>query len=161
MADQAAQEQASGGTLPARAPETAAPDRTPAPVPYDRFNEVVRERNKLRQDLEALGGQHKSASDQLAATMAELAAAKAAALRTQAAARTGLPLDLADRLQGADEAALAEDAARLAAYLRPVSPGVPPAGGGAPVLPLDVSKMTPAEIREHQREIMQQQRGGK
>ncbi len=155
------EETLSDQTTPEQAPGDS--QSQPAPVPYDRFNEVVRERNKLRQDLEALNGRlaareeaHKTASDQLAATLVELAAAKLAAQRTTAAVRAGLPIGLADRLQGTDEKELADDAARLAAFVKPSSPGVPPPGGGAPVLPLDIGRMSPAEIREHTRELMGQ-----
>ena len=42
-----------------------------------------------------------------------------ASLRTRIALQNGLPYDLADRLQGADEEALKADAERLAGFMRP------------------------------------------
>ena len=45
-----------------------------------------------------------------------------ASLRTRIALQNGLPYDLADRLQGADEEALRADAERLAGFMRPATP---------------------------------------
>lgn len=42
-----------------------------------------------------------------------------ASLRTRIALQNGLPYDLADRLQGTDEASLTADAERLAGFMRP------------------------------------------
>ena len=46
-------------------------------------------------------------------------------LRTRIALQNGLPYDLADRLQGADEEALRADAERLAGFMRPATPPAP------------------------------------
>ena len=48
-----------------------------------------------------------------------------ASLRTRIALQNGLPYDLADRLQGADEEALRADAERLAGFMRPATPQAP------------------------------------
>lgn len=48
-----------------------------------------------------------------------------ASLRTRIALQNGLPYDLADRLQGADEEALKADAERLAGFMRPSTPQAP------------------------------------
>ena len=48
-----------------------------------------------------------------------------ASLRTRIALQNGLPYDLADRLQGADEEELKADAERLAGFMRPVTPQAP------------------------------------
>lgn len=46
-------------------------------------------------------------------------------LRTRIALQNGLPYDLADRLQGADEEALRADAERLAGFMRPATHQAP------------------------------------
>ena len=48
-----------------------------------------------------------------------------ASLRTRIALQNGLPYDLADRIQGADEEALRADAERLAGFMRPAIPQAP------------------------------------
>mgnify|MGYP002753643311 FL=1 len=48
-----------------------------------------------------------------------------ASLRTRIALQNGLPYDLADRLQGADEEELKADAERLAGFMRPATPQAP------------------------------------
>ncbi len=48
-----------------------------------------------------------------------------ASLRTRIALQNGLPYDLADRLQGADEEALRADAERLAGFMRPATHQAP------------------------------------
>lgn len=55
----------------------------------------------------------------------KVAGYETANLRTRIALQHGLPYDLADRLQGSDEASIKEDAERLAGFLAPKEP-VPP-----------------------------------
>ena len=54
----------------------------------------------------------------------------------------GIPLDLADRLQGEDDEALKKDADRLLAFIKPATgPGVPPPSNGGQGTNLDISNM--------------------
>lgn len=138
-------------------------------IPYERFQEVVAQKNEFAQLKNTLAAELKALQEKAAAWETErtglvkeieareatlkeketsAAQAHLTAQQLRAAAANGLPLELADRLHGADEAALVEDAKRIAAFLKPSSPGVPPPPGGTPPPALDLSKMTPAEIRK-------------
>ena len=50
----------------------------------------------------------------------QIAGYETANLRTRIALQNGLPYDLADRLQGADEESLTADAERLASFIKPI-----------------------------------------
>lgn len=125
-------------------------------VPYERFQRVIGERNDLKKSLEDALAKLKEIAEQQAAWERERAAlvaardeAARAALRLQVAARVGLPLALADRLRGDDEAAIERDAAQLLAALpksAPPAAAVPPLPQGAGEVRLDA--LTPAQIRE-------------
>lgn len=147
-------------------------EETHDPIPYDRFQEVIVERNAVKRSLDELTAQHtaltaergtlaeqlKAEQDKALASVAELSAKLATAehdrLRVRVAVGAGLPLDLADRLQGKDEAELKADAARIAPLLKPLSPGVPlPAPAGSQPVKLDLDSMTPAQIREKRAEL--------
>ena len=79
----------------------------------------------------------------------ELSAEKTRRERLEVATRKGLPPALADRLVGETVEAMEADADRLLEFAKPTgAPGVPPAGKGQPPKPVDMSTMTPAEIRE-------------
>lgn len=130
----------------------AAADRT---APDGRLKQVVAERNEWQKRFAELETAARSAAVRvgeleraLAARGEALAQAESGALKLRVAYANGLPLDLAERLQGAEEAQLVEDARRLAAFLKPASPGVPPVVAGAPAPPLDLKRMSPAEIRQ-------------
>lgn len=58
---------------------------------------------------------------------AKISGYETANLRTKIAIQNGLPLDLAERLVGDDEASLKADAERLAGFVKPAAP-VPPLG---------------------------------
>lgn len=146
---------------PAAGGQPSQPVAEPGPVPYARFAEVNTRMQELQRQLGALQDaeqqrQQDSLKEQgkykelLDAREQELAVIKAEALRARVAAATQLPAELIERLKGASEADLLEDAKRLSALLKPAapsSPGVPPPGGaGAPRR--DVGAMTPAQIRE-------------
>ncbi len=148
-------------------PAQPAPDNK-GPIPYDRFQQVVGERNKLKADLEALARESKSAGERLTAAQQELekqrtalAEALAQSARLQAAVEIGLPLAFADRLRGPTAEELHADARRLLEYVKPASPGVPPpASGGQPPAPPDVSRMSPEEIRSKRAELVRQALAG-
>jgi hypothetical protein len=159
-----------GGTPPpAPAPASDPPAGGPAPVPYDRFQEVVKERQALEKRLAALEKADKERADKQAAEQgkwkelaeqreAELKAERTRLTRLEVAAKKGIPVDLVGRLQGTTPEEIEKDADSLLAFLKPATgPGVPPAGKGGAQKPLDISKMTPAEIREKRDEIWQQQ----
>src|SRR5207302_1284031 len=73
---------------------------SPAPVPYERFQQVVGERNKYKTDLDAISAQHKAASESNAELQKALDAERLASLRVRTAVAAGLPLEFAERLQG-------------------------------------------------------------
>lgn len=132
----------------------------PGPVPYARFAEVNQKYKDLEQRLASIEADRKKADEAALAEQGkykelleqrerDLAAEKAARLRLDVATRKGLPAELVDRLRGDDAAALEKDAdALLALVKKPGGPGVPPPGGGGTPPVLDLSKMSPAEIRK-------------
>ena len=124
-----------------------------APVPYDRFAEVVAERNDLRKakgEWEALQKTHVETN---AGLQKALESERRRNVAVRAAIRAGLPLELADRLQGDSEEAIGEDAAGLARLLAGNGGGIPPPVGGTPQR-WDVGNMSAAQVREHEDEIL-------
>ncbi|KXT73190.1 Phage capsid and scaffold [Streptococcus sp. DD10] len=90
-----------------------------------RVSELETENGALKSSLEdAKGGADKSGQE-IAELKAQLAGYETASLRTKIALQHGLPYDLAERLQGDDEASLVLDAERLAGYLKPHLPSAP------------------------------------
>ena len=88
-------------------------------------------------DLEKENGALKSAAEtsktsaadydkQIANLKKQVAGYETASLRTRIALQNGLPIDLADRLQGNDEESLKADAERLASFVKPAEPKAPP-----------------------------------
>ncbi len=137
-------------------------------VPYDRFQQVVTERNDWKRKHEELTAAQKTAGEQLAAAQkaveeerSRLAAAELQSLRLRVAVENGLPMAFADRLQGGTAEELKADALKLAPHLKPTTPGVPPPVPGNPPPALDLSKMTPAQIREKESELWRQHVTGK
>jgi hypothetical protein len=60
---------------------------------------------------------------------------------------------------GTDEDALKKDADRLLAHLKPATgPGVPPPSNGGQSGSLDISKMTPEEIRKNRSKLLPNRR---
>lgn len=137
---------------------------TPGPVPYERFKEVNDRLRALEAAQEAKAAVDKDAADKRLAEQAqwqtlaqqreaELKAERAKALRASVALAKGLTPDLAARLQGEDEAALAADADKLLALVQAAAkgaqgPGVPPPGPGGHPVQVSVANMTPAQVRE-------------
>ncbi|QBX25139.1 capsid and scaffold protein [Streptococcus phage Javan240] len=90
-----------------------------------RVNELEEENIGLKSTIEA-NNQSKANSDkQLEEMQKQIAGYETASLRTRIALQHGLPYDLADRLQGADEESLTADAERLAGYMKPKG-SIPP-----------------------------------
>ena len=84
-----------------------------------RVNELEEENIGLKSTIEA-NNQSKADSDkQLEEMQKQIAGYETASLRTRIALQHGLPYDLADRLQGADEESLTADAERLASFVKP------------------------------------------
>jgi hypothetical protein len=152
---------------PASMPAATNNDQQPGPVPYERFREVnsqLRELQQWKQQQEA--AQAEQQRQQLAEQgkwkelaeqrEKELNAERLRATRMKIAAAKGIPLDLADRLVGEDEEALKKDADRILAYLKPASgpPGVPPPSNGGQSGNLDITKMSPEEIRKNRGKLL-------
>ena len=127
--------------------QTQQTQQQPGPVPYDRFQQVIEQKNRaeaekraleqaLAQALAALGGkpqkqgdgeteatdtekseQGADAVDPLALLQATVRQVRVENLRLKVAVETGLPMELAERLRGEDEEALRADAQQLLALL--------------------------------------------
>ncbi|MEX5397210.1 DUF4355 domain-containing protein [Streptococcus sp. ZJ93] len=90
-----------------------------------RVKELETENVGLKSALETSKQESASSSKQIEELEGKVAGYETTALRTRIALQNGLPYDLADRLQGSDEAELTADAERLAGFLRTTEP-VPP-----------------------------------
>lgn len=127
-------------------------------IPYARFQEVLTARNDLaaqlkasQEALTALKAQHEQATKTLTERENAIKQAQLQAARYKVASAKGIPVTLADRLVGDNEDALIADADALAQLLKvaaPAAPGVPPTKSGSPPPALDLSKMSPEEIRK-------------
>lgn len=132
----------------------------PGPVPYDRFKAVNEKARTLEQQLAKIEADRKAAEEKAAAERgewekiakrreADLAAERLNNARLRVAAQKGIPADLVGRLQGDTEEAIAQDADKLLAFLKPASgPGTPPAPRGSQPPTVDLANMTPKQIRE-------------
>lgn len=129
----------------------------PGPVPYARFKEVNDQRlaletaaQKAVEDAQKATSDLQAEKERAAQLTKDLEAERGATARLRVAAQKGIPFDLAERLQGQTAEEIAADADRLLPFIAkpPTSPGVPPAGGGQPPAPVDVSRMSPAQIRQ-------------
>lgn len=69
----------------------------------------------------------------LAAMKSQADGERLARLRLEIGTKTGLPVDLANLLQGKDETELTTHAQTLLAHVKPATPGVPPAPARQPV----------------------------
>lgn len=137
------EKQAASGERTAAVPE---PVGTPGPVPYARFQEVIGERNKLRLELETAAAVSKQALERARELEEENGQARLKVCKYQVAIAAGLPLALAERLTGSDEAALMADAAALSRLVKSAVPGVPPTPGTAAAT-IKLEDMTPEQIR--------------
>lgn len=96
---------------------------------YDDLKERVSKLESENGDLKATVEEKKQTIAKSDAQITELQGQvsnyETASLRTRIALQNGLPYDLSDRLQGADEEALKADAERLACFMRPAIPQAP------------------------------------
>ena len=84
-----------------------------------RVTELEKENVDLKSTIEATNQIKADADKQLEEMQKQIAGYETASLRTRIALQNGLPYDLADRLQGADEESLTADAERLASFVKP------------------------------------------
>lgn len=147
---------------------TGDPPQGDQQVPYTRFKEVIDQRKevekqntKLKSDMEKLQQQLKEREDagkseldklteQVNSLTSNLEQERRQRMQIEAATNAGLPVELASRLSGESAEEIADDAKRLAEYLKPVGGGNPvhDPRRGAPVGSFDFEGKTPAEIRD-------------
>jgi hypothetical protein len=131
--------------------ESAAVDRAALAKAKEDLTRVTQEISEKNLLLE----KGKITASELETSVIALKTANRDMLRLRVAVKHGLPLDLADRLNGDDEAALSVDAVKVAAFLKPLTPGVPPpTNGGTPAAPLNIKEMTPGQIRENESKLL-------
>ena len=90
-----------------------------------RVSELESENSALKSTVEDDKQTRAGLDAQITELQGQVSNYETASLRTRIALQNGLPYDLADRLQGADEEALRADAERLAGFMRPVTPQAP------------------------------------
>lgn len=90
-----------------------------------RVSELESENNALKSTVEDDKQTRAGLDAQITELQGQVSNYETASLRTRIALQNGLPYDLADRLQGADEEALKADAERLAGFMRPATPPAP------------------------------------
>lgn len=83
-----------------------------------RVTELETENVGLKSTIEGNNQSKADADKQLEELQNQIAGYETASLRTRIALQYGLPYDLADRLQGTDEASFKADAERLAGYMK-------------------------------------------
>lgn len=154
-------------------PGQGQPAQEPGPVPYERFKEVNDQFKALKSEWDKAQAAQKAAKDKELAEQqkwqklyeereAELKNERTANLKMKVALSKGLPSELIDRLRGDDEESLGKDADALLALIKPAAaespkgPGIPPSRGSQPAR-LDLSKMTPEEIRKNRATLWSQQ----
>ena len=90
-----------------------------------RVSELESENSALKSTVEDDKQTRAGLDAQITELQGQVSNYETASLRTRIALQNGLPYDLADRLQGADEEALRADAERLASSMRPATPPAP------------------------------------
>ena len=97
---------------------------------YDQLKErngvLETENGTLKATIETTSQNTKNHEKALADLNAKIAGYETASLRTRIALQNGLPLDLAERLVGEDEASIKADAERLASFVGNQQPTSPP-----------------------------------
>ena len=91
-----------------------------------RVSDLEKENGVLKSAAEASKNSAADYDKQIADLKKQVASYETASLRTRIALQNGLPIDLADRLQGNDEESLKADAERLASFVKPAEPKAPP-----------------------------------
>ncbi|WP_076647299.1 phage scaffold protein [Latilactobacillus sakei] len=97
-----------------------------------RNEELTAENSALQTTVSETSEKVKGFDQEKADMMAKISGFETSKLRTQVALKHGLPIDLADRLQGEDEAALTKDAERLSGFMKPDNPTPPLANPEGP-----------------------------
>lgn len=92
---------------------------------YDDLKNRVLELETEKGNLESALADAKKSDDTIADLQQKIAGFESKELRTKIALQNGLPLDLAERLQGDDEDTLKADAERLAGYFKATEPPAP------------------------------------
>lgn len=90
-----------------------------------RVSELESENGALKATVEETKQTIAKSDAQITELQGQVSNYETASLRTRIALQNGLPYDLADRIQGADEEALRADAERLAGFMRPATPQAP------------------------------------
>ncbi len=90
-----------------------------------RVSELESENSALKSTVEDDKQTRAGLDAQITELQGQVSNYETASLRTRIALQNGLPYDLADRLQGADEETLRADAERLAGFMRPATPSAP------------------------------------
>lgn len=96
-----------------------------------RVEELETEKSSLQTALNDAKSNTDSYTEEISTLKNQIADYETANLRTKVALQYGLPIDLADRLQGDDEDGLKVDAERLASFIKPSQPQ-PPAKSNEP-----------------------------
>lgn len=147
-------------STPPTTPPSSDPPPTglaPGPVPYNRFSEVVEEKNKAEKELAAFQAAEKKRQEDALKEQnkwKELAEQRERDLenerlnntRLQVAAEKNLPPALAGRLQGSTREEMIADADLLLQSVKQTGPGAPPPGGGHRPKPPDLGEMSVEEI---------------
>ncbi|MDT3393478.1 MAG: phage scaffold protein [Bacillota bacterium] len=90
-----------------------------------RNEELTAENSALQTTVSETSEKVKGFDKEKADMMAKISGFETANLRTKIALKNGLPIDLADRLQGDDEEAITKDAERLSGFMKPMNPTSP------------------------------------
>ena len=97
-----------------------------------RNEELTAENSALQTTVSETSEKVKGFDQEKADMMAKISGFETSKLRTQIALKHGLPIDLADRLQGDNEEAITKDAERLSGFMKPVNPTPPLANPEGP-----------------------------
>lgn len=160
MADQ--KNEAAGAAGASQSETDAQKNAVGGSIPYERFSEVVQEKNRLKAALEVAEAAQKKHAETNAGLQKALESERVGSMRLRAALSAGLPVEMADRLRGSDEAELLQDAAAVAKLIavrettdatERAAAGLPPSPGGS-ARKWDLGSMSASEIRKHADEIL-------
>lgn len=149
-------------------------------VPYERFKEVNDQRKALEaklaevtgqleqlqtsqlDDVERIQQEMEQLRNQFQQSQAELESERLASLRLQIAGEKGLPVALANRIQGTTPEEIAADVETLLPLLKPATPGNPPPPPRQPPQPqfTQAQLNDPAFVRENKATIREADAAG-